>query len=107
MKVDEIVSGVRDAISVKRVFGEPYERDGVTIIPVAAVGGGGGGGADTEGNGGGGYGVAARPIGAYVIRNGEVTWQPAVDLARMAVIGIIALLVLRSMLPWRRRRRRR
>lgn len=107
MKVDEIVTGVREAISVKRVFGEPYERDGVTIIPVAAVGGGGGGGGDTEGNGGGGYGLAARPVGAYVVRDGEVSWKPAVDMARMALIGLAGLVVLRGMLPWRARRRRR
>lgn len=107
MKVDEVLSGVRDAISVKRVFGEPYERDGVTIIPVAAVGGGGGGGGDTEGNGGSGFGVGARPVGAYVIRDGDVKWQPAVDVARMALIGLAGLVVLRGMLPWRSRRRRR
>ena len=32
-----------DAISVRRVFGEPYEKDGLTVIPVASVAGGGGG----------------------------------------------------------------
>ena len=57
MKFMEGVAQVRDAMSVKRVFGEPYEQDGVTIIPVAWVAGGGGGGGDAEGNGGGGFGL--------------------------------------------------
>ena len=39
--VDELLSGTRDAISVKRVFGDPIETEGVTIIPAAKVGGGG------------------------------------------------------------------
>jgi uncharacterized spore protein YtfJ len=43
--VDELLQGARDAISVKRVFGDAIESEGVTIIPAAKVGGGGGGGA--------------------------------------------------------------
>ncbi len=31
-----------DALSVRRVFGEPYERDGTLVIPVARVVGGNG-----------------------------------------------------------------
>jgi uncharacterized spore protein YtfJ len=62
--IDEILGGARDAITVRRVYGEPIEQDGLTVVPAAAVRGGGGGGADSEGNGGGGFGVAARPVGA-------------------------------------------
>ena len=40
MKVDELMSTAKDAITVKRVYAEPYERDGLTIIPAAVVGGG-------------------------------------------------------------------
>ena len=47
--------------------------------PGGTVGGGGGGGGDNEDNGGGGFGLGARPVGAYVIKNGEVTWKPAID----------------------------
>ena len=33
---------------------------------------------------------AAGPAGAYVIRNGDVTWRPAVDPNRIvAVIGLV------------------
>ena len=88
--VDEMMEGVRDAISVKRVFGDPLEAEGVTIVPAARVGGGGGGGGDSEHNGGGGFGLGGRPVGAYVIRDGQVTWRPAVDVNR--VIGLAFLL---------------
>jgi uncharacterized spore protein YtfJ len=47
MKVTELATTVRDAITVSRVFAEPYEKDGVTVIAAATVAGGGGGGADT------------------------------------------------------------
>jgi uncharacterized spore protein YtfJ len=91
MNVEELLSGARDAISVRRVFGDPIERDGVTVVPVAAVGGGGGGGGDNENNGGGGFGLRARPVGAYVIRDRDVTWKPAIDVSRIAVVAFAAL----------------
>jgi uncharacterized spore protein YtfJ len=75
--VDEMLEGARDAMSVRRVFGEAYEENGVTVIPVASVRGGGGGGGDSDNNGGGGFGLQARPVGAYVISNGDVRWRPA------------------------------
>ena len=67
-KVDDLIAGTRDVISARRVFGEPYETDGVTFIPAAAIRGGGGAG---EGDGGetastgsgGGFGMIARPVG--------------------------------------------
>ena len=40
MNVDELLGGARDAISVRRVFGDPIEHDGVMVVPVAKVGGG-------------------------------------------------------------------
>jgi|SRR5581483_8145043 len=105
--ITESVSGIKDALSVKRVFGDPYEKDGVTIIPAATFGGGGGGGGDNQGNGGSGFGVQGRPVGAYVIKDGQVRWEPVIDIPRLAVIGVVALVVLRGFLPWRSRRRRR
>lgn len=83
--IHEFLTGARDALAVKRVFGKPVERDGATIIPAAAIRGVGGGGGDVEGNGGGGFGLLARPVGAYVIRDGEVRWLPARDLTRIMV----------------------
>ena len=47
MKVAEQATIVRDAITVSRVFAEPYETDGVTVIAAATVAGGAGGGGAT------------------------------------------------------------
>ena len=100
MNVSEMLEGAREAITVRRVYGDPIESDGVTIIPAADVRGGGGGGGDAQNNGGGGFGVAARPVGVYVVRGGEVAWEPAVDASRIAIMGmvtaIVTMLVLRS-----------
>ena len=97
MNALEVLNQTKDAITVRRVYGEPYQQDGVTIIPAANVMGGGG---DTEGNGGGGFGVVARPAGAWVIKDGEAQWRPALDLNRVIFMGqlvaIIALLTARS-----------
>ena len=69
MKVAELATTVRDAITVSRVFAEPYEQDGVTVIAAATVAGGAGGGGGHDERGqegeGGGFGVRARPAGAY------------------------------------------
>ncbi|MGH2754077.1 MAG: sporulation protein [Actinomycetota bacterium] len=99
--IEELVKGHRDAITVRRVFGDPFEKNGVTIVPAAKIIGGGGGGAGESPEGGGqgsgsGFGMAARPAGAYVIRGNDVTWQPAVDVNRIIagafVIAALALL---------------
>jgi uncharacterized spore protein YtfJ len=87
--VDEMFAGARDAITVKRVYGDPIESEGVTIVPAAKVGGGGGGGGDSDHNGGGGFGLGARPVGAYVIKGGDVKWQPAVDVNRIVAFAFI------------------
>ena len=91
-----------DGMHVKQVFGEPIERDGVIYLPAAKVRGGGGGGGDTEGNGGAGFGLTAKALGVYVIRDGKATWQPALDLNRVIlggqIVAIVALLVLRSII---------
>lgn len=89
------LKGTRDALSVRRVFGDPTTIDGVTIIPVARVsGGGGGGGGEGTGPGaegghgfGTGFGLGANPIGVYEIRNGKLSWKPAVDVNRLLRIS--------------------
>jgi len=92
--VDEMLEGARDAMSVERVFGDPIESEGVTLVPVAKVRGGGGGGGDAENNGGGGFGLTARPVGAYVIKDGEVTWKPAIDASRIIALAFMLGLAL-------------
>ena len=90
MEVNDVISQARDTLTVKRVFGDPYERNGVTVIPAARVqgGAGGGGGEGPEGQGKGsgtGFGLSARPVGAFLIRGDEVSWRPAVDLNRIVL----------------------
>ncbi|HEX5585205.1 hypothetical protein [Gaiella sp.] len=105
MNVDELLGGVRDSLRAQMVFGEPIERDGTTVVPAAVVRGGGGGGGDSEHNGGGGFGVQARPAGAFVIRDGDVAWRPAVDvdrIARGALAAFAGLVVLRMLVGPRR-----
>ncbi len=96
MEVQELLSGARDVVSVKRVYGEPYEKNGLTVIPAATVRGGGGVGmGDTErgeSGQGGGFGLIARPSGAWIIEDGRVTWRPAIDVNRIILGGqVIAL----------------
>jgi uncharacterized spore protein YtfJ len=106
MNVDEMIRGTQDTMTVKRVYGEPIERDGLTIIPAAKVTGGGGGGGDGETATGGGFGVRARPVGAYVIKDGKVSWEPALDVNRLIlgsqVVAIFFLLVMRAILKRRK-----
>jgi uncharacterized spore protein YtfJ len=107
MEVQEVIAQARDTLTVKRVFGEPYEKDGVTIIPAARVQGGAGGGRgeDPKGQGkgsGSGFGMTASPVGAFVLRQGELSWRPAVDVNRIVlggqVVAIVALLTVRAII---------
>ena len=115
MEVQDVIAQARDALTVKRVFGEPYEKDGVTIIPAARVqgGAGGGGGEDPQGQGkgsGSGFGMTARPVGAFVIGGGELSWRPAVDVNRIVlggqVVAIVALLTVRASIKARAKAKR-
>src|SRR3989441_11824603 len=98
MNALEVLNQTRDAMTARRVYGEPYQQDGVTVIPAANVWGGGGGGGDTEGNGGGGFGVGARPAGAWGLKGGGGVGRPAVggDPIRLmgppaGVVGVLAV----------------
>ena len=91
-----MVNGVRDLITVKRVYGDPFDKNGLTVIPAAAVRGGGGGGEGRRGEGetgtGGGFGMTARPVGAWIIEDDEVTWKPAVDVNKIILGGQVVAL---------------
>jgi uncharacterized spore protein YtfJ len=108
------LDAVKDTMSVQRVFGDAYQVDGTTIIPVALVRGGGGGGGGTDGTEaagtgtGVGFAVNSRPVGAYVVKDGEVTWVPAIDVMRVIIggqlIALAAVLVVGRALLRRKRR---
>ena len=45
--VQRTIEQAKDAITVRRVYGDPFEKNGVTVIPAARVQGGAGGGQTT------------------------------------------------------------
>jgi uncharacterized spore protein YtfJ len=98
----DVVNEAKGAMRVSEVFGMPYEKNGITIIPAAKIAGGAGGGGDQAQPqaGGVGFGVSSRPVGAFVIKGGEVSWQPALDVNRIILMGqivaIVALLTARA-----------
>ena len=89
--VEDLIAGTRDVMSARRVYGDPYEKDGVTFIPAAAIRGGG---------------MIARPVGAYQIRDGQVTWIPAADTTRVIIMAevvvMVGILAIRSILKKRK-----
>lgn len=116
--VREVVEQAREAMTGRRVFSDPYERNGVTVILASRVQGGGGGGSGQEGSEGerrgqtgwgGGFGLSAGPVGAFVIRGEEVRWIPAFDLNKVIaggqLVAVVALLTLRRIVKMRRKRR--
>lgn len=113
-QVQEMIDKARDTLTVNRVYGDAYEKNGVTLIPAAALRGGGGAGegegAGEESGSGGGFGMAARPVGAFRINGDDVTWVPAADTTRVIIMGqvvaIVALMVLRSVVRAKRHGRR-
>lgn len=110
MNLDELLDRATTSFSAKIVYADPVEKDGLTVIPAARVTGGGGGGSDQDGQRGegGGLGLMARPAGAYVIRDGNLRWEPAVDVNRLIATGgavaIAALLMIGRIVGSRRGR---
>jgi hypothetical protein len=108
MNPQAILSGAQEAMHVRRVFADPVQFGEITVIPAAIVNGGGGGGGGSADEGGGGFGVRAKPAGAFVIRNGDVCWRPAVNVNQIVagaqLVAIAALFALRPLLSrWRSR----
>lgn len=105
MDPKEAFGSVRETLSARQVFGDPVERDGVTVIPAATVIGTGGGGGGTKPSGddeggepvtgaGMGAGLFAWPSGAFEIREDRVTWRPTLDITRivLAALGVVLAL---------------
>ncbi len=114
MEVAQILSQARESIGARGVFGEPYEKNGVTIIPAAKFMGGIGGGegnapatggeegSETKAQSGSGigFGATGRPTGAFVVKGDQVSWVPAVDVNRIVlgfqVVMIVFFLAVRA-----------
>ncbi|MFI6603392.1 spore germination protein GerW family protein [Nonomuraea sp. NPDC050536] len=113
MDIMQLVEKSKDAATVGRVFGEPIHQGDVTVIPVAKVIQGSGGGmgkgeAEAEG-GGAGFGLGAAPAGVFVIKDGDVRWQPVVDVNRIVlggqIVAVVLLLTIRTILKRHLKRR--
>ncbi len=106
--VEALAERLGGSASVIRVFGEPVQRGGVTVVPVASIrygfGGGSGRHASGEEGGGGGGGLTARPVGFIELRGGRSRYRPIRDPARLLPLAFAAGLL--AALAFGRRRRR-
>jgi len=130
-----LTRAAEDTFTVRRVFGEAYERDGRLVVPVARVtgltgsGAGSGGGDVTPGahedgdgtaartawhaahgtgdGGGGGFAAHVKPLGVFVVDDTGAHWQPTLDVNRVILGGQVAAAVVASAwaLAWAVRRR--
>jgi uncharacterized spore protein YtfJ len=90
---ERVIQRLRELMTIDKVYGTPIEKGSMTLIPVASIriggGGGGGGGGDDHASGSGegaGFGAVARPVGVYVIEEGNIRWKPALDIVRLVVV---------------------
>ena len=109
---DELLRRLGKAVggraTVATVFGEPVERHGVTVIPVARArfgfGGGGGGGmrgGDEGSGGGGGGGALVSPVGYIEVREGSARFRRIAgtsDLLVLVVAAALAALTVRRLI---------
>lgn len=128
-----LTNAANDSITVRRVFGEAYERAGTLVIPVArvwgATGSGAGGGemavphhgetgavesekgnerSASEGHGGGGgYATHVKAVGVFVVDDTGTHWQPTLDVNRVILGGQLvgAFVVSVIALAWAVKRR--
>src|SRR5215831_18651697 len=103
--LERLANRVGSNSKVSTVFGDPVERGGITVIPVAKVGWGFGGGAGSggsadksqvgEGSGGGG-GTVVYPVGYIELRGGKATFYPIYDfgtILRLVIgAGVVTIL---------------
>ncbi len=114
--VERLADRLGSSAHATAVFGEPIERDGVTVIPVAKArwgfGGGGGrplahpgegpgeqpAGREGEGSGGGG-GVAVAPVGFIEVSGDGARFRRIVDEG--AIVTLAAMALVASAIGWR------
>src|SRR5689334_2393620 len=94
--LERLAQQVQVNANAKQVYGEPVERDGTTVIPVAKVQwgfGGGGMGHGAAERGGGGGGVRAYPTGFIELRNGKAEFRPIHGPVQEALLAGVGLAV--------------
>jgi uncharacterized spore protein YtfJ len=98
--VTKLTERLGQHLSAKTIYGDPVERDGVTVIPVARArmgfGGGSGSGSGGDGTGegeGGGGGLVVSPVGYLEIVGGESRFRRINDagsLVPLVLVGTLA-----------------
>ncbi len=106
--LERIGQAVGEKAQVSTIFGEPVQREHVTVIPVgkARFGFGGGGGSGSresnEGSGGGGGGgVAVSPVGYIEVHDDGAEFKRILtrtDVVALATTASIAALALKRLL---------
>jgi hypothetical protein len=79
MKAIDVLNETRETLTARRINGEPYVSGPPPPPSIAAgmtVSEHDKDGQDGEGAG---FGVDGRPAGAYVIKDGKVSWFPAIN----------------------------
>jgi hypothetical protein len=72
----QVIGALETDPDAARVFGDAYQTDEATVIPVTTVRRG-----------------SPRPAGVFVVKGGSASWVPAVDGERIAMMGILVGLV--------------
>ena len=106
-RLSKLVDALGGTATAKAVFGEPVEKDGVTVVPVArvryGVGGGGGRGPGRKKKGdagdgeqvgyGHGGGVQAAPVGYIELSDGKASYRRIADPVRPMAVAVLFPLV--------------
>ncbi|WP_299824790.1 GerW family sporulation protein [uncultured Pontibacter sp.] len=90
--VERLAQKFGAAAKASHIYGEPVERDGITVIPVAKAvyGFGGGAGKKTEEEGaGGGGGMVLTPVGYIEIQQGNSKFRSIRD--PQTIVKIVAI----------------
>ncbi len=92
--VERLGDRIGASMRASAVFGQPVERGGITVIPVAKAtwgfGGGSGGEAGKEGTGGGGGGFVA-PLGYIEVRESGAKFKRIRDPRLIAAVLVAAI----------------
>ena len=92
--IERLADRIGASMRASAVFGQPVERGGITVIPVARAtwgfGGGSGGEAGKEGAGGGGGGFVA-PLGYIEVRESGARFKRIRDPRLIAAVLVAAI----------------
>lgn len=92
--IERVAELIQVNANAKQVYGEPVERDGTTIIPVAKVQWGFGAGSMGHGaieRGGGGGGARAIPAGFIEMKNGTAQFRSYHDPSDVVLLAGVAV----------------